>query len=269
VFIYQFLVTVEEEEYSMVKRTLSISSLMTFLLAVVVGVHAELVAHWPMDEGGGDEIDDIIGKGGVGTFVGAPNWVDGVFGSAVECSQGNYIRIPGNPDIEPPSVTATMWVYFNDVGPPRQDFFSKNDDYALSLHEWDEAPGTPGHGTIFPIIRSPANVWTVIKGTVVVEAGRWYHVALVYDAGTEDLLTYIDGVEDARTVAPGGIGQSGGPLTLGDYSGRVLRGILDEVKIWNEALSQSEIQADMGMATTAVSSHGKLSALWGQIKLTE
>ncbi len=253
----------------MLRKVACISSVVAFLLVVVVGIHAELVAHWPMNEGSGNQIGDVVGKGGVGTFVGSPQWVDGISGKAVECSAGNYIRVPGNPDIEPPSVTATMWVYFNDAGPPRQDFFSKNDDYALSLHEWDEAPDAPGHGTIFPVIRSPANVWTVIKGTVVIEAGRWYHVALVYDADTEDLLTYVDGVEDARTVAPGGIGQSGGPLTLGDYSGRVLRGILDEVKIWNEVLSQGNIQADMEVATTAVSSHGKLSALWGQIKSTE
>ena len=64
---------------------------------------------------------------------------------SVECSPGNHIRIPGNPDIEPASVTATMWVYFNDVAIPRQDFFSKNDDYALSLHEW------ANDGTIYPI----------------------------------------------------------------------------------------------------------------------
>lgn|GEM_PF-1027375 len=252
----------------MAKGTLSISSLMAFLLVVVFSIHAELVAHWPMDEGSGDEIDDIVGKGGVGTFVGAPNWVDGMFGGAVECSPGNHIRVPGNPDIEPPSVTATMWVYFNDVAPPRQDFFSKNDDYALSLHEWDEAPGTPGHGTIFPIIRSPANVWTVIKGTVLIEAERWYHVAIVYDGASEDLVSYIDGVEDARIVAPGGIGQSGGPLTLGDYSSRPLKGRLDEVKIWNEALPQADIQADM-KGLQAVNAHGKLSTLWGKIRSNE
>lgn len=252
----------------MIRGIATISSLMIFLLVVVVGAHAELVAYWPMDEGSGNEIGDVAGKGGIGTFVGSPQWVDGAIGKAVECSPGNHITVPGNPDIEPASVTATMWIYFNDAGPPRQDFFSKNDDYALSLHEWDEAPEAPGHGTIFPVIRSPANVWTVIQGTVLIEAGRWYHVAFVYDAGSEDLVTYIDGVEDARTVAPGGIGQSGGPLTLGDYSNRPLRGILDEVKIWNEALPQANIVADMENLVS-VSPRGRLATLWGQIKSTE
>jgi hypothetical protein len=154
-----------------------------------------------------------------------------------------------------------MWVYFNDVTPPRQDFFSKNDDYALSLHEWAD------DGTIFPVIRSPANAWTVKNGTVQIEAERWYHVAIVYDADSEDLVSYIDGEEDARTVAPGGIGQSGGPLTLGDYASRPLRGIIDEVKIWNEVLSQADIRADMNAeGGDAVSSRGKLASMWGHIR---
>jgi hypothetical protein len=241
------------------KAIVCIGFLVALLLLVLTTGYAELVAHWPMDESEGKEIEDIVGKGGVGTFVGNPKWVDGVLGKAVECSPGSHIRVLGNPDIEPPSVTATMWVYFNDVVPPRQDFFSKNDDYALSLHEWGN------DGTIYPIIRSPANVWTVKKGTLMIEAERWYHVALVYDGDSADLVSYIDGEEDAKTIAPGGIGQSGGPLTLGDYNNRPLKGRLDEVKIWNEALSQQDIQADM-KGPQSVNHGGKLVTLWGQLK---
>jgi len=241
------------------KRIVCIGSLVALLLALVVVSHAELVAHWPMDEGSGNEIQDIAGKGGVGTFVGSPTWADGKVGGALECSPGNHVSVPGNADLEPTSVTATMWVYFNDVAPPRQDFFSKNDDYALSLHEWAD------DGTIYPIIHMPAD-WVVAPGTVQIEAGRWYHVALVYDENSTDLISYVDGEEDARTQAPDGIGYRGGPLTLGDYGGRPLKGLLDEVKIWNEALPQADIRADMEGGLTSVDSHGKLAALWGQIK---
>ena len=245
------------------KTVACIGFLVALLLALGVPCHAGLVAHWPMDEGSGDEVEDVVGGGGVGTFVGNPSWVTGKGGRAVECSAGNYISVPGNADLEPTSVTATMWVYFNDVAPPRQDFFSKNDDYALSLHEWAD------DGTIYPVIHMPTDNWVVAPGTVQVEAGVWYHIALVYDENSTDLVTYIDGVEDARTQAPDGIGYRPGPLTLGDYGGRPLRGIMDEVKVWNEALPQAEVQADMEAGSTAVSSHGKLAALWGQLKSPE
>ena len=242
------------------KALLRVGALAALLLLVATNVSAELIAHWPMDEGSGDEIEDIVGKGGLGTFAGSPEWVEGKIGGALECSAGNYVTIPANDDLQPTSITATMWVYFNDVAPPRQDFFSKNDDYALSLHEWAD------NGTIFPVLKTGGG-WVVQSGTVKIDAERWYHVALVYDEDSTDLISYIDGEEDARTQAPAGIEHSGGSLSLGTYGGRPLRGILDEVKIWNEALSQADIQADMGGGGKAVSSGGKLATLWGQLKI--
>jgi len=243
------------------KTVICIGALMTFLLFVGAIGHAELIAHWPMDEGSGKEIGDVVGKGGVGTFVGSPKWVEGKVGGALEFDGTNSIIIPANKDLEPESVTVTLWVYFNDVNPPRQDFFSKNDDYALSLHEWGN------DGTIYPILKTGGD-WVVKKGTVLIEAERWYHVALVYNADTKELISYIDGEVDAETSAPAGIEHRGGPLTLGTYSGRPLKGLLDEVKIWNEALSQEDIQTDM-KGLTPVDSRGKLTALWGQLKSSE
>lgn len=230
------------------------------LLIFILGLdaYAELIAHWPMDEGSGKKIDDIVGKGGVGTFVGNPRWVEGKFGKALEFGTGNSVSVPSNPDLQPTSVTVTLWVYFNEVAPPRQDFFSKNDDYALSLHEW------ANDGTIFPIIKTPGG-WVVKAGTLKVKPEQWYHVALVYNEKTKELLSYIDGKEDAKISAPGGIEHRGGLLTLGTYADRFLKGKLDEVKIWNEPLSKEKIEADM-KGPLAVSSIGKAATLWSQIR---
>jgi len=243
------------------KTIVCVGSLMALSLLVVTAGYAELIAHWPMDEGSGKEIEDVVGKGGVGTFVGNPKWVEGKVGGALEFDGSSSITVPSNPDLQPESVTVTLWVYFNDVAPPRQDFFSKNDDYALSLHEWAD------NGTIFPILKTGGD-WVVQSGTVKIEAERWYHVALVYDADSTDLISYIDGEVDAETQAPAGIEHRGGPLTLGTYSGRPLKGMLDEVKIWNEALSQEDIQADM-KGPQSVNPGEKLVTLWGQLKLSE
>lgn len=229
-----------------------------FLFVLGLNVHAELIAHWPMDEGSGKKIDDIVGKGGVGTFVGNPKWVEGKFGKALEFGTGNSVSVPSNPDLQPTSVTVTLWVYFNDVAPPRQDFFSKNDDYALSLHEW------ANDGTIFPIIKTPGG-WVVKAGTLKVKPEQWYHVALVYNEKTKELLSYIDGKEDAKISAPGGIEHRGGLLTLGTYADRFLKGRLDEVKIWNEPLPKEKIEADM-KGPLAVNSVRKFVTLWSQLK---
>ncbi len=82
----------------------------------------------------------------------------------------------------------------------------------------------------------------------------------------KDLLSYINGKEDAKTSAPAGIEHRGGNLTLGCYNGdRPLKGILDEVKIWNEPLSAKDIEVDM-KGLKAVSPNQKIPSLWGFIK---
>jgi len=230
-----------------------------FFFIAVLFAKADLIAHWPMDEGSGKEVKDVIGKGGVGKFVGSPKWVSGKFGKALEFSTGNSVQVESNDDLKPKSVTVTMWVYFNDVSPPRQDFFSKSDDYALSLHEWGD------DGKIWPIITSGGD-WVVVSGKTLIEAKRWYHVALVYGEKDNKLMSYVDGGLDAGIDAPAGLEQRiGGPLTLGTYTDRFLKGILDEVKIWNEALSEDKIKGDM--MPTPVNSLGKLAVTWGKIKL--
>jgi hypothetical protein len=240
-------------------KKLSLGFPVVLFFFVTIFAYADLIAHWPMNEGSGKEIKDVVGKGGVGKFVGSPKWVSGKLGKALEFSTGNYVQVESNPDLKPKSVTVTMWVYFNDVAPPRQDFFSKSDDYALSLHEWGN------DGKIWPIITS-AGDWVVVSGKTQIAAKRWYHVALVYGEKDKKLMSYVDGGLDATIDAPSGLEQRiGGPLTLGTYTDRFLKGMLDEVKIWNEDLSEDKIKTDMKGAAT-VNLLGRLGVTWGRIK---
>ncbi len=73
-----------------------------------------------------------------------------------------------------------------------------------------------------------------------VSANTWHHVAIVNNAGT--LTFYLDGVSDGSlTGMPGGSWVSFGSDALqndNDY----LDGMLDDVRIYNRALSSTEIQ---------------------------
>lgn len=94
---------------------------------------------------------------------------------------------------------------------------------------------------------------------------KWYHVALAYDAKTNSLTLYLDGKEDGEGKAPGGMEhRRGGSLTIGTFENRHLKGRLDDIKIWDEALSVEEIKKSM--EPTAVELTGKLSLTWGWIK---
>ncbi len=85
-----------------------------------------------------------------------------------------------------------------------------------------------------------------------VQTGQWYEVAATYDGTTERL--YVNGSLEASVAAaitpdygstPLYLGSSGNPA----FDGK-LDGALDDVRIWDFARSQAEIQADMNTRST-------------------
>lgn len=72
--------------------------------------------------------------------------------------------------------------------------------------------------------------------------GFWFYVTMVHD-GVDDII-YIDGVEVNRQPAPGTLNPTDNPLGMGNNpvdGGQYFEGALDEVKIYNRALSSAEV----------------------------
>jgi hypothetical protein len=82
---------------------------------------------------------------------------------------------------------------------------------------------------------------------------------------SQNLMGYINGTLDSTVPAPLGIEQRGGPLTLGTYQDRFLKGKLDEVKIWDEALDPAAIRADMS-GPKAVDPRSKAAVRWATLR---
>jgi len=211
------------------------------VLSMAANCSANLVGWWRLDEGSGTTVADSSGGGNDGTFTGSPQWTTGKVGGALQFDGGDYVSVPGAVNIRPRSITLMTWVNFNNVSmtATRQDYVSRGDDYAFSLHE-DNADGRI-HGIV-----TSAGGWSVVDGKTTVEANRWYHTAMTYDTASQQLLLYLDGQQDGSLSVPAGLEHRlGGPLTLGTYSGRDLLGKLDEVQIWDEALSEAQIKGAM------------------------
>ena len=77
----------------------------------------------------------------------------------------------------------------------------------------------------------------------------WYHVAGVYNASAQTLDIYVNGVQDNGTLRgtiPASQINSAVNVNIGRRSGGYyFNGVIDDVRIYNRALSQAEIQADM------------------------
>jgi len=84
-------------------------------------------------------------------------------------------------------------------------------------------------------------------GTAALAVNTWTHLAVTYDGAT--LRLYVNGVQVSSQAQTGNLVTSTNPLQIGGDSiyGHYFQGTIDEVRIYNQALSPSEIQADMQM----------------------
>ncbi len=84
-----------------------------------------------------------------------------------------------------------------------------------------------------------------MTGTTASPVNAWTHVALTYD-GTIVRL-YVNGTQVATRNQTGAIQTSSNPLWIGGNQpyGEFFNGLIDEVRVYNRALDQGEIQSDM------------------------
>ena len=104
------------------------------------------------------------------------------------------------------------------------------------------------HHDAFYISRSPEENEPLGYNT---PSGLWVHIAVVYD-GTHQYV-YIDGVLDSSRDWPGRINLSESPVLIGSghfSDDQYWGGLIDEVRIWNIARTQEQVQATMNTRPT-------------------
>jgi hypothetical protein len=77
-------------------------------------------------------------------------------------------------------------------------------------------------------------------GSTVINTNRFYHVAFVYNNTNHHKYIYLDGVLDASGPSGAYMGEAGN-TAIGEY-GRTFNGTLDEVRVYNRALDQRQIE---------------------------
>src|SRR5262249_25047021 len=92
-----------------------------------------------------------------------------------------------------------------------------------------------------------------VTGPSALPVNTWTHLAGTYDGTT--LRLYVNGTLVASQAASGTITTSTGAVRLGGNAvwGEYFRGRIDDVRIFNRALSQAEVQTDMNTGAGGVS----------------
>jgi len=244
-----------------------------FLFSVIgsIGVRglepdASLVLYLTFDEDSEEDVKDLSQYGNDGTLQGDPKWVNGMHGKAFELkAEGDYIEIPDSDslDIED-EISLLAWIF--------SDEWTGNNQW-IDKGNHDAKPNGYGVG----VFRTASTVLFMLgdggarqdfPAAGIPPEKKWVHIAAIYDG--KAMTVYMDGeVFDSsdRGFAFNGVSEL--PLNIGRGVNRSeygFLGIVDEVAVFNRALSQSEIKEAMLGIGAAVEYPGKLAATWGDVK---
>ncbi len=201
-----------------------------------------LVAAYSFDEGAGSTVADASGNGNHGTLSGGATWrAQGKFGSALMFNGSNaLVTIPDAPGLRlTTGMTLEAWVNPSVVSSAWRDVIFKGDDnYYLEATS--------------PTSKRPAGGGTFGKayGTSALATNAWTHLAATYDK--VKLCLYVNGTQVSSASRTASIATSANPLQIGGDSiyGQYFQGVIDDVRVYNRALTQAEIKTDMTTPVT-------------------
>ena len=186
-------------------------------------------------EGAGSTTQDRSGNSNDGKIRGA-TWTSGKYGSALSFDgDDDYLDIPDSPSLEPAGpFSVAFWLKTSQTGNKVILEKDGNDGFSVQRRGTNTLKMNVGLGNEI-----------ISAGTY--NDGRWHFVVLVY-RGPNNGSIYVDGVDDTGVSKPGTPTFGDGSLYIGSRAGRVgFQGSLDEIAIYNRALSASDI-ADMHSA---------------------
>jgi Concanavalin A-like lectin/glucanases superfamily len=205
---------------------------------------AGLIAHWTGD---GSAVD-ATGNGHNGSLFGGAGYGSGVFGQAFQFSGNSYVEVPGNDALEPSVISVALWVNaapgagLRLLADTSHGTTTTEGGWALQINGNNTADFAYGNGTAFPHISS----------TAIVADNAFHHVVGTLEGAT--MRIYVDGVLSGENPSYSGTPtdsiQNNGNVRLGRHFNlnRQLTGRLDDVRIYNHALSQAEVSSLHGAA---------------------
>ncbi len=214
---------------------------------------AEPIGLWHFDEGNGITVNDFSGNTNTGTLINMnplTDWVDGKFGMGLEFDGDNdYIEAPDSSSLDTITSEITLIVWVKPFITAKQAMIEKW-LYGLGISERSFVLYSSADGKInFELSADGTSVnaiWLISENTL--DNNIWSHVAVTSDGTTVKI--YINGEQDPNIEnSPAGINPSNANLHFGrwwtdDQWYDPFNGIIDEVKIYNHALSSEEILAD-------------------------
>jgi fibronectin type 3 domain-containing protein len=199
-----------------------------------------LVGAWSFSEGFGPTTADSSGNGNVGAITNATWSTQGRYGNALSFNGTNsLVRVASSASLNVTTgLTLSGWVRPSATQNGWRTIVQRETD-AYFMTASSDSPGRPAGGGTF------GGVTPVIAAPAANPVNAWTFVAFTYDGATMRL--YVNGTQVATRVANGTVQSVANPLSIGGNLpyGEYFAGLIDEVRVYNRALTPAEIQTDM------------------------
>jgi len=244
----------------MFKRMIYVIISLVVLLSLAGLVSADLVAHWPLDEGDGAVVYDVVGNGGEGLLEGDAAFVVGHFmhavsfdgdGDGILWEEDNNLLDPGSA-----GMTVTAWLNQGDgTSTHAYEFIVSKGNRTSGMIGW--SIWTESDNLLARCNADGTSAQRASQHISNLTANEWHHVALVLDRQANQVRGYLNGSNEGWVAGGGGPSSDSligwgdidcdVPLVIGqrDDGNGTLLGIVDDVRIYDHALSESEIADTM------------------------
>jgi hypothetical protein len=199
-----------------------------------------LVAAFGFNEGSGVQVNDASGQSNTGTISSATWSTAGKFGSALSFNgTSSWVTVADAASLDfTTGMTLEAWVNPNIGSAWRTVILKENvDTFSYSLYSANSASRPAG------FVHTNADI--ALNGTSAVALNTWTHLAVTYDGAM--MRMFMNGVQVSTKAVTGAAAVGDGALRIGGNAiwGEYFRGLIDEVRVYNRALTAAEIQTDM------------------------
>ena len=209
-----------------------------------------LVGWWKFDDGSGTTAADSSGNGYTMTLFNGITWTTGEIGGAISANGVNqYASMPSIDLSATNAVTVVLWVNRTYSTAGGHTLFENTTNFNNSTTGFGLFPDDSGCQGIMAGVHG--NIGYSINCYSQPTSGVWHHLAVVYDksqAGNSEVKLYIDGVLQTPTrnlYTSNNTNNFGhNPSYVFSRGGRqeYSAGTVDDLRLYNRALSAAEIQ---------------------------
>jgi len=227
---------------------------------------------WLFNEGNGNTAKDSSGNKNDGKINGGVKWVDGKFGKALEFNGTDaWVEVPHSNTVGFKKGTSfSISLYYNgsQVG---GSLVGKNYEDQSQAKPWYLLWNGGGDKRVSFYLRNTQDQNSRIDSTIDVSDEKWHFIAAIADADTKKISLWIDGKKNVEGPfnTTDGYGTSEGVFHIARHFDRYTKGIIDDVALFNVALSEDDMETIMNNGVeeaAAVEPVNKYTTTWARIK---